>query len=113
MSKFFFSYAPTSLLEVLASGAKGMARLGWMHIALPSQFASAFNFHRKFSICLSSSTTVDGIIFLGDGPYGLLLNVDASQLLIYTPLILNLVSIVSTYSQGESSIEYLFGVKSI
>ena len=90
-----------------------MARLGWMHIALPSQFASAFNFHRKFSICLSSSTTVDGIIFLGDGPYGLLLNVDASQLLIYTPLILNLVSIVSTYSQGESSIEYLFGVKSI
>ncbi|KAJ9697069.1 hypothetical protein PVL29_009020 [Vitis rotundifolia] len=113
VSKFLFSCAPTSLLEGLASGAKGMAGLGRTRIALPSQFASAFSFHRKFAICLSSSTTADGVIFLGDGPYGLLPNVDASQLLIYTPLILNPVSTASAYSQGEPSAEYFIGVKSI
>ena len=113
VSKFLFSCAPTSLLEGLASGAKGMAGLGQTRIALPSQFASAFSFHRKFAICLSSSTTADGVILLGDGSYGLLPNVDASQLLIYTPLILNPVSTASAHSQGEPSAEYFIGVKSI
>ena len=113
VSKFLFSCAPTSLLEGLASGAKGMAGLGRTRIALPSQFASAFSFHRKFAICLSSSTTADGVILLGDGSYGLLPNVDASQLLIYTPLILNPVSTASAHSQGEPSAEYFIGVKSI
>ncbi|KAL6340166.1 hypothetical protein AAG906_040602 [Vitis piasezkii] len=117
VSKFFFSYAPTSLLEGLASGAKGMAGLGRMHIALPSQFASAFNFHRKFSICLFSSTTIDGIIFLGDGPYGLLLNVDASQLLIYTPLILNpggaTIPTIGLVLQNNSMVWRIFGANSM
>ncbi|WJZ90785.1 hypothetical protein VitviT2T_009908 [Vitis vinifera] len=63
--------------------------------------------------CLSSSTTADGVILLGDGSYGLLPNVDASQLLIYTPLILNPVSTASAHSQGEPSAEYFIGVKSI
>ncbi|CBI32364.3 unnamed protein product, partial [Vitis vinifera] len=89
VSKFLFSCAPTFLLEGLASSAMGMAGLGRTRIAFPSQFASAFSFHRKFATCLSSSTTANGVVFFGDGPYRLLPNIDASQSLIYTPLYIN------------------------
>ncbi|KAA8543219.1 hypothetical protein F0562_021286 [Nyssa sinensis] len=101
VSRFIFSCAPTFLLEGLASGVAGMAGLGRTRIALPSQFASAFSFHRKFAICLSSSTRFDGVIFFGDGPYVLLPNIDASQSLIYTPLFINPVSTASAFTQGE------------
>lgn len=104
---FLFSCAPTSLLEGLASGATGMAGLGRTKIGLPSQLAATFSFHRKFALCLSSSTSSDGVIFFGDGPYNLLLNVDASRSLIYTPLIINPVSTAGAF------VEYFIGVKSI
>jgi hypothetical protein len=90
-----------------------MAGLGRTRIAFPSQFASAFSFHRKFAICLSSSTTSNGVVFFGDGPYVLLPNIDASQSLTYTPLFINPVSTASAYTQGEPSAEYFIGVKSI
>ncbi|KAG1371026.1 basic 7S globulin [Cocos nucifera] len=110
---FLFSCAPTFLLQGLATGATGMAGLGRTKIGLPSQLAATFSFHRKFALCLSSSTSADGVIFFGDGPYHLLLNVDASQSLIYTPLIINPVSTAGSYVAGEKSAEYFIGVKSI
>ncbi|KAJ7972814.1 basic 7S globulin-like [Quillaja saponaria] len=84
VSKFLFACAPTFLLQGLASGVSGMAGLGRTRISLPSQFASAFSFHRKFAICLSGSTNSNGVVFFGDGPYVFLLNVDATDLLKFT-----------------------------
>nr|KYP55572.1 Basic 7S globulin [Cajanus cajan] len=88
-----------------------MAGLGRTKIALPSQLASAFSFPRKFAVCLSSSS--NGVAFFGDGPYVLLPNVDASELLTFTPLFINPVSTASAFSQGDASAEYFIGVKSI
>lgn len=107
---FVFSCAPTSLLEGLAGGAVGMAGLGWTRIAFPSQFSSTFSFQRKFAICLSSSK---GVVFFGESPYVFFPNVDASQLLSFTPLFINPVSTASAFSQGEPSAEYFIGVTSI
>ncbi|KAJ8899500.1 hypothetical protein K2173_018474 [Erythroxylum novogranatense] len=110
--RFLFSCAPTFLLQGLASGVVGMAGLGRTRIGLPSQFASAFSFHRKFAICLASSAT--GVIFFGDGPYNFLPNIQyTSQSLTYTPLFINPVSTASAFSQGEPSAEYFIGVTSI
>ncbi|XP_058077760.1 probable aspartic proteinase GIP2 [Magnolia sinica] len=111
--RFLFTCGSTFLLEGLANGAKGIAGLGRMPIAFPSQFASAFSFHRKFAICLSSSTTSNGVIFFGDGPYVFLLNKELSNSLIYTPLLTNPVSTAGVSTQGEPSYEYFIGVKSI
>ncbi|XP_061358143.1 probable aspartic proteinase GIP2 [Gastrolobium bilobum] len=113
VSRFLFSCAPTSLLKGLANGVSGMAGLGRTRIAFPSQFASAFSFQRKFAICLSSSTTSNGVVFFGDSPYFFLPNVNASQLLTFTPLFINPVSTSSAFNQGEPSAEYFIGVKSI
>ncbi|XAR61219.1 Nepenthesin [Bertholletia excelsa] len=110
--RFLFSCAPTSLLQGLAAGATGMAGLGQTRIAFPSQFASAFSFHRKFAICLSSSASSNGVIFFGESPYKFLPNVDVSSLT-YTPLFINPVSTAGTSTQGEPSAEYFIGVKSI
>ncbi|XP_058077758.1 probable aspartic proteinase GIP2 [Magnolia sinica] len=110
---FIFTCAPTFLLQGLASKVNGMVGLARTRIALPSQFAAAFSFHRKFAVCLSSSSTSNGVIFFGDGPYMLLPNIDASKSLIYTPLIINPVSTAGVYGLGEPSDEYFIGVKSI
>ncbi|KAF8394183.1 hypothetical protein HHK36_020390 [Tetracentron sinense] len=110
---FLLTCSSTVLLEGLASGVKGMAGLGRTPIGLPSQFAAAFRFHRKFAICLTSSTLANGVIFFGDGPYVMLPKVDVSQSLIYTPLFINPVSTASAYSPGDASAEYFVGVKSI
>ncbi|KAK2966880.1 hypothetical protein RJ640_028890 [Escallonia rubra] len=112
-SNFLFVCGSTFLLEGLASGVKGMAGLGRTRISLPSQFAAAYSFPRKFAICLSSSTRASGVAFFGNGPYVLLPNVDASTSLIYTPLIINPVSTAAVYSEGEASSDYFIGVKSI
>lgn len=109
--RFLFSCAPNFLLEGLANGAKGMAGLGRARIGLPSQFASSFSFHRKFAICLSSSA--NGVVFFGDGPYRFLPNIDGTQLLTYTPLFINPVSTAGVSTQGEPSDEYFIGIKSI
>ncbi|VVA13996.1 PREDICTED: basic 7S globulin [Prunus dulcis] len=113
VSQFLFTCAPTFLLEGLAAGVSGMAGLGRTRISLPSQFASAFSFDRKFAICLSSSVSSNGVVFFGDGPYVMLPNVDVSESLIYTPLFINPVSTASAFSQGEASSEYFIKVNSI
>ncbi|KAK7393547.1 hypothetical protein VNO78_22105 [Psophocarpus tetragonolobus] len=110
VSRFLFSCAPSFLLQGLANGVSGMAGLGRTKIALPSQLASAFSFHRKFAVCLSPGS---GVAFFGDGPYVFLPNIEASQLLTFTPLLLNPVSTASAFFQGEHSAEYFIGVKSI
>jgi hypothetical protein len=91
-----------------------MAGFGRTKISLPSQFSAAFSLDRKFAICLTSSASnAKGVVFFGDGPYVLLPGIDASKLLIYTPLILNPVSTASGYFEGEPSTDYFIGVKSI
>ncbi|KAK1372974.1 Basic 7S globulin [Heracleum sosnowskyi] len=112
--RFIFSCAPTFLLQNLASGVTGMAGLGRTRIALPSQFASAFSFNRKFAMCLSGSTSSNGVIIFGNDPYKFLPNIILSdQALTYTPLLINPVSTGATSTQGEPSVEYFIGVKSI
>ncbi|XVE73164.1 hypothetical protein DITRI_Ditri11bG0095200 [Diplodiscus trichospermus] len=111
--RFLFACAPTFLLQGLANGVVGMAGFGRTRIGLPSQFAAAFSFHRKFAICLSSSTSAKGVIFFGDGPYVFLPGVDASESLTFTPLFINPVSTASAFPQGEPSAEYFIGVRSI
>lgn len=113
VSQFLFTCAPTFLLKGLAVGVSGMAGLGRTRISLPSQFAAAFSFHRKFAVCLTSSTSARGVVFFGDGPYVMLPNVDVSDSLIYTPLFINPVSTASAYSQGDASSEYFIKVNAI
>ncbi|WOK96108.1 hypothetical protein Cni_G04815 [Canna indica] len=112
---FLFSCAPAFLLQGLANGATGMAGLGRNKVGTPSQLAAAFSFRRKFALCLSSSTSSDGVIFFGDGPYRFLgtQNVDAAQSLSYTPLLVNPVSTAGTFVRGEKSVEYFIGVTAI
>ncbi|OVA05511.1 Peptidase A1 [Macleaya cordata] len=107
--QFLFTCGSTFLLDGLAKGAKGMAGLGRSKIGLPSQFSAAFSFPRKFAICLSSN----GVIFFGDGPYVMQPGIELSSSLTYTPLFINPVSTAGVYSQGETSVEYFIGVKSI
>ncbi|OMO77730.1 Peptidase A1 [Corchorus capsularis] len=112
--KFLFGCGPTFLLPGLASGLVGVAGFGRLFkIGLPSQFAAAFSLHRKFAVCLSSSTSANGVIFFGGGPYVFLPGVDASQSLTYTPLLINPISTAPVYPLGEPSAEYFIGVKSI
>ncbi|KAI9196913.1 hypothetical protein LWI28_028045 [Acer negundo] len=104
VKKLTFTCGSTFLLEGLANGVTGMAGLGRSKISLPAQFSAAFSFPRKFAICLSSSSSENGVVFFGDGPYNFLPGTDVSKSLIYTPLILNPVS---------TSTDYFIGVKSI
>ncbi|KGN57019.1 probable aspartic proteinase GIP2 [Cucumis sativus] len=105
---FLFICSSTFLLEGLAGGVTGMAGFGRTRISLPSQFAAAFSFSRKFTMCLSGSTGFPGVIFSGYGPYHFLPNIDLTNSLTYTPLLINPVGFA-----GEKSSEYFIGVKSI
>lgn len=110
---FLFSCSFDHFLGNMAMGVKGMVGLGRNKIGLPSQFASAFGFNDKFAICLSPSTTSNGFIFFGDGPYNFLPNkIDISRSLTYTPLIKNPTR-NDGYLVGKLYAEYFIGVKSI
>ncbi|KAK7278401.1 hypothetical protein RJT34_23429 [Clitoria ternatea] len=108
---FLFICGSNVVQNGLANGVTGMAGLGRTKVSLPSQFASAFSFQRKFAICLSSSTMTNGVLFFGDGPYNL--NIDVSKVLVFTPLVTNPVSTAPSGFLGEPSVEYFIGVKSI
>ncbi|GAB4835853.1 hypothetical protein Ancab_000769 [Ancistrocladus abbreviatus] len=86
-TRFLFVSAPENLSQGLASHARGVAGLGQSMLALPTQLSAAFNFSRKFAICLPPSTYSNGVIFFGDGPYAMLPGIDISKILIYTPLV--------------------------
>ncbi|PIA56312.1 hypothetical protein AQUCO_00700562v1 [Aquilegia coerulea] len=111
--RLLFTCGSTFLLEGLASGVQGMAGLGRARIGLPSQFASAFSFNRKFATWLPSSISANGVIFFGNTPYTMMPNIDISSSLMYTPLLINPVSTASSYTQGDRSTEYFIRVKSI
>ncbi|XP_065859316.1 probable aspartic proteinase GIP2 [Euphorbia lathyris] len=102
LPKLMFTCSLTSMLQGLANGVTGMAGLGRHKLSLPSQFSSAFRFHKKFSMCLSSS---QGVVIFGDE--------DVSKSLIYTQLILNPVSTATTSFASEPSSDYFIGVRSI
>lgn len=108
---FLFICGSKVVQNGLAKGVTGMAGLGRTRVSLPSQFSSAFSFHRKFAICLTANSGADGVMFFGDGPYNL--NQDVSKVLTYTPLITNPVSTAPSAFLGEPSVEYFIGVKSI
>ncbi|WOG83328.1 hypothetical protein DCAR_0102503 [Daucus carota subsp. sativus] len=107
--QFVFFCARTMNADGLAEGVTGMAGLGRTKISLPVQLASALNLKRNFGLCLSSSTTTNGVVIFGDGPY----NFDDSNILKYTSLIVNKVNTQVQVLRGEASPEYFIGVKSI
>ncbi|XP_056174909.1 probable aspartic proteinase GIP2 [Syzygium oleosum] len=113
VSAVVFTCGTTSLLEGLSAGALGMAGLGRSEVSLPVQFASAFKFSKKFAMCLSSSSSSNGVIFFGDGPYVFLPKVEVSKSLMYTPLILNPVSTAGSYFEGNPSTDYFINLTSI
>lgn len=111
MPNFLFSCAPTSLLKGLAKGVQGIIGLGRTKISPPSQFSSAFNFAKKFAICLPSQAEGgNGALFFGDGPYNFFFETDLSSLLTFTPLVTNPVSTGSTSFAGEPSSEYFIKI---
>lgn len=114
--RFLFVCAPTFLTQGLAGSATGLAGLGRARVGMPSLFSAAFSFRRKFAICLSGSTSSDGVILFGDRPYNFIrvpAALDAGASLAYTPLFVNPVSTAGAYSQGEASTEYFINIKSI
>ncbi|KAF7852296.1 hypothetical protein BT93_L4590 [Corymbia citriodora subsp. variegata] len=108
-----FTCGSTWLLEGLSAGALGIAGLGRSEVSLPVQFASAFKIPKKFALCLSSSSSSNGVIFFGNGPYQFLPNVEVSKSLMYTPLILNPVSTAGSYFEGDPSTDYFINLTSI
>ncbi len=85
---FLFACASSSLLSKgLPRNVQGVAGLGHAPISLPTQLASHFGFTPKFALCLPSSTSNNGAVFFGDGPYYMCPgNTDISRSLTYTPL---------------------------
>ncbi|KAK8937436.1 hypothetical protein KSP39_PZI012357 [Platanthera zijinensis] len=110
---FLFSCAPAFLTSGLAAGATGIAGLGRTRVAPPSQLAARFSFRRRFALCLPSTPRAPGALFFGPGPYRFLPSIDASQSLLYTPLLTNPISTAGTFVDGEPSYEYFIGVTAI
>nr|XP_016476309.1 PREDICTED: basic 7S globulin-like [Nicotiana tabacum] len=118
VSRFIFSCSTTNLTQNLGKDVKGMVGFGQQSpVSFATQFASAFRFSRKFAICLSSSTERNGVIFIGHSPYYFSLAFDASQDLIYTPMITLPHYITITYPHytriNRASSEYYIQVSSI
>ncbi|KAM0014542.1 putative nepenthesin [Helianthus debilis subsp. tardiflorus] len=74
LESFLFSCSPEYLVKGLVNSAKGVLGFGRSKVAFQSQVVNAFDFPRKFTVCLSSS---DGFIISGAG---------ISKSLSYTPL---------------------------
>ncbi|XP_039128954.1 probable aspartic proteinase GIP2 [Dioscorea cayenensis subsp. rotundata] len=111
---FLFSCGANILRDGLASGVDGVAGFGRTKIAIPTQLSSVFNIHPQFALCLSSSPSSNGFIFVGNGGnYKLAPGIDVSSFLMRTPLITNPVSTIAFSFPGEASSEYFIGVSSI
>ncbi|KAK8564869.1 hypothetical protein V6N13_020006 [Hibiscus sabdariffa] len=87
--RFLFTCAPSLLRQKgLPGNVQGVAGLGHSPISLPSQLASHFGsagFAPTFALCLAPK----GVMFFGDSPYYMLPNVEITQPLSYTPLIIS------------------------
>lgn len=87
VQQFLFDCAPPSLLQgPLPLNVQGVAGFGHTPISLPTQLAVNFGFSPKFAVCLTSSPVSIGVIFLGNGPYKMLPNVDISARASYTAM---------------------------
>ncbi|KAF3457198.1 hypothetical protein FNV43_RR01855 [Rhamnella rubrinervis] len=108
--KFLFACGSPYLAQGLASGVEGIAGLGRSRLGLPIQLASTFNLPRKFSLCLASSNNNGGgFVFFGQPP-----KLDVYKSLTYTPLLVNPVSTSTGHAiEGEKSVDYFIGLKSI
>lgn len=60
-----------------------------------------------------SLTNSPRVIFIGEGPYVLLPDIDVSKNLVYTPLLTNPISTAGSSFGGGPSTDYFIGVKSI
>ncbi|OIS98894.1 PREDICTED: basic 7S globulin-like [Nicotiana attenuata] len=92
LPRFIFSCVDSSMSKDLAEGVTGIAGFGHQSpVSIPNQLALDPRFARKFGICLSSSTSSRGVIFIGSGPYNFYnpKKVDISNNLVYTKLITN------------------------
>ncbi|KAI3986114.1 hypothetical protein MKX01_036423, partial [Papaver californicum] len=99
--KFSFGCGSTSLLEGLAKGAKGMAGFGPFGVSVPSQLSLALRIPRVFAMCLPSSTSSKGVIFVSGGPYIMQPGNDLSTSLTYTPFYTNALA----FSTSEYNIQ--------
>lgn len=70
----------------LRRNVQGIAGLGHASISLPNQLASHFGVSPKFALCLPSKSSINGVMFFGEGPYYMLPNADVSRSVSYTPL---------------------------
>lgn len=113
---FPFSCGASAQLRGLAFGTIGMVGLARSPISFTTKIASTFKLPhpKKFALCLPSSMTGSGDIFIGSGPYYMLpYTKDLSKSLATTPLLINPVSTAPSYSEGDPSDEYFVDVKLI
>ncbi|XP_026381418.1 basic 7S globulin 2-like [Papaver somniferum] len=102
---FSFGCGSTSLLKGLAERVKGMAGFGPFAVSVPLQLSLSFRIPRVFAMCLPSSTSSKGVIFIGGGPYIMQPGNDLSTSLTYTPFYTNPIAF--------STSEYYIQVNSI
>ncbi|KAK9076957.1 hypothetical protein SSX86_005292 [Deinandra increscens subsp. villosa] len=86
--QFTLSCAPSSLVTSFPKGVQGVAAFSWSTLAFPRQLYYPTK-TEKFALCLSSSPSAPGVIFLGDGPFYFTPspNLDIRTILSYTPMI--------------------------
>lgn len=97
------SCAPRFLLQGLAKSARGILGLGRNQISLPAQISTELGFHRRFSICLSST---NGVVFPDSGSQDSGYGTEISSSLTYTPILTKKID-------GSQSPEYFINVKAI
>ncbi|CAL0330699.1 unnamed protein product [Lupinus luteus] len=98
----------------LAKGKKGVLGLARTSLSLPTQVANKYKLHRKFALCLPSSSKEkghNGDLILGGDPY-FFPHLKASKILNYTPLVFNRHSTGPIFDNDPST-EYFIRLKSI
>ena len=73
------------MLKSFPKGVRGVAAFSWSALAFPSQI-NVLRPENKFALCLSSSSSVLGVAFIGDGQF-YNPNLDLRPILSYTPMI--------------------------
>ncbi|KAL7608202.1 hypothetical protein Lser_V15G13677 [Lactuca serriola] len=94
--------APSSMFESFPAHVSGVMAFSSSPYAFPAYLFQPFK--KAFALCLPSSSSAQGVMFFGSGPYYLLPNsdVDLRSFLSYTPLL-----------NHTDSFGYFIGVKSI
>lgn len=110
LPEFLFSCTERSSIKGLTKEAEGLAGFGRSTSSFPTQVGSATSENSTFALCLSGSPSAPGVAFFGTtGPYNFYPEIDLSQHLYYTPLLLNqVVSKKKKYSNKAN--EYFIGL---